>query len=300
MTQVTPPGWYPDPGHEGDGPRQERWWDGGRWTDSLRPAGGPGAPAPQAAPGWGRPAPWAHGQPYAPPPKSRRTARTVVAAVVGLVVLAGIGGGVYALTQDRADDRAGSAQEDTGERGAPGEGAADAATDGASGISLPVLEGWTGASGEAGAQVTTRPYPCPGSPEQTCVRSGAFSMPAQAVGLKEKTARATAEADIEANTEEAYGGGTYGKITSQEEVAAKAVTVAGQRGYLVRWKVETASGVEGYVQSLAFPSPASPELMVLVRFGLDDHPKAPKPTVLDQIPRAIQKAELGTGPGREV
>ncbi|WP_163008344.1 DUF2510 domain-containing protein, partial [Streptomyces sp. S5] len=39
MTQVTPPGWYPDPGHEGDGPRQERWWDGGRWTDSLRPAG---------------------------------------------------------------------------------------------------------------------------------------------------------------------------------------------------------------------------------------------------------------------
>lgn len=87
MTQVTPPGWYPDPGHEGDGPRQERWWDGGRWTDSLRPAGGPGAPAPQAAPGWGGPAPWAHGQPYAPPPKSRRTARTVVAAVVGLVVL---------------------------------------------------------------------------------------------------------------------------------------------------------------------------------------------------------------------
>ncbi|WP_446049025.1 DUF2510 domain-containing protein, partial [Streptomyces albidoflavus] len=55
MTQVTPPGWYPDPGHEGDGPRQERWWDGGRWTDSLRPAGGPGAPGPQAAPGWGGP-----------------------------------------------------------------------------------------------------------------------------------------------------------------------------------------------------------------------------------------------------
>ncbi|WDV30695.1 DUF2510 domain-containing protein [Streptomyces sp. AD16] len=44
------PGWYPDPGHEGDGPRQERWWDGGRWTDSLRPAGGPGAPAPRPRP----------------------------------------------------------------------------------------------------------------------------------------------------------------------------------------------------------------------------------------------------------
>ncbi|MFD6865486.1 DUF2510 domain-containing protein [Streptomyces diastaticus] len=303
MTQVTPPGWYPDPGHAGDGPRQERWWDGGRWADSLRPAGGPAGAAPGTGQGWGRPAPWGPGpgQPYTAPPKSRRTARTVVAAVVGLVVLAGIGGGVYALTQDGPDERAGAAGDDGArERRAPGDGAADAATDGASGIALPVLEGWTGESGEAGAQVTTRPYPCPGAAELTCVRSGAFSMPAQAMGLKERTARATAEADIEANIEEAYGGETYGSITSREEVAAKAVTVAGQRGHLVRWKVETASGVDGYVQSLAFPSPASPRLMVLVRFGLDDHPKAPRPTVLDQIPRAIQKAELGTGPGREV
>ncbi|MFD4990105.1 DUF2510 domain-containing protein [Streptomyces sp. NPDC058374] len=308
MTQVTPPGWYPDPGHAGDGPRQERWWDGGRWTEGLRPAGAPAAPAgAPTAPGWGGPAPWGPGgpgpgQPYGPPPKGRRTARTAVAAVVGLVVLAGIGGGVYALTQGGSGDRASQGPRDDApqERKGPGDGAADAATDGVSGISLPVLEGWTGTSGEAGASVTTTPYPCPGTPEQTCVRSGAFSMPAQAAGVKERTARATAEADIEANAEEAYGGRTYGKITSHEEVAAKAVTVAGERGYLVRWKVETEAGVDGYVQSLAFPSPASPQLMVLVRFGLDDHPKAPRPTVLDQIPRAIQKAELGSGPGREV
>ncbi|WP_255311302.1 DUF2510 domain-containing protein, partial [Streptomyces viridosporus] len=26
MTQVTPPGWYPDPGQQNDGPPTERWW----------------------------------------------------------------------------------------------------------------------------------------------------------------------------------------------------------------------------------------------------------------------------------
>lgn len=46
MTQLTPPGWYPDPGQKKDGPATERWWDGGAWTDQVRPSG-------QAA-GWGQ------------------------------------------------------------------------------------------------------------------------------------------------------------------------------------------------------------------------------------------------------
>ncbi|MFB7601130.1 DUF2510 domain-containing protein, partial [Streptomyces sp. NPDC056160] len=68
MTQVTPPGWYPDPGQTSDGPATERWWDGKAWTERTRPAGsaavwGPPAqpPAPPAQP----PAPPA--QPPAPP-----------------------------------------------------------------------------------------------------------------------------------------------------------------------------------------------------------------------------------------
>ncbi|MEU6104659.1 DUF2510 domain-containing protein, partial [Streptomyces flaveolus] len=56
MTQVTPPGWYPDPGQTSDGPATERWWDGKAWTDQVRPAGPAAArgpetpPAPRAAP----------------------------------------------------------------------------------------------------------------------------------------------------------------------------------------------------------------------------------------------------------
>ncbi|MGW0582648.1 DUF2510 domain-containing protein, partial [Streptomyces sp. NPDC002920] len=38
MTQVTPPGWYPDPGQTNDTPATERWWDGSAWTDRTRPA----------------------------------------------------------------------------------------------------------------------------------------------------------------------------------------------------------------------------------------------------------------------
>ncbi|MDT0345651.1 DUF2510 domain-containing protein [Streptomyces litchfieldiae] len=43
---TTPPGWYPDPGHTGDGPAPERWWDGSAWTGQTRAAGGgvPSAP----------------------------------------------------------------------------------------------------------------------------------------------------------------------------------------------------------------------------------------------------------------
>ncbi|WP_141753871.1 DUF2510 domain-containing protein, partial [Streptomyces luteocolor] len=39
MTQMIPPGWYPDPGQTAGGPPTERWWDGNVWTDQVRAAG---------------------------------------------------------------------------------------------------------------------------------------------------------------------------------------------------------------------------------------------------------------------
>ncbi|CAM5677978.1 hypothetical protein SHIRM173S_12360 [Streptomyces hirsutus] len=171
-------------------------------------------------------------------------------------------------------------------------------TDGLSGISLPIPDGWYGQEGQVGAQIMSEDtwYDCPGDASSTCTKGGAYSAPARALGTRGSTAEAVAKAEISANAEESYGGDSYGRIGSHEVLESKAVTVAGQKGYLVRWKAVTSRGSDGYVQSLAFPSPAQPEQMVVVRFGLDTDQKQ---SVLDDITRGIKKAESsGRGNGR--
>ncbi|MGW5733797.1 MULTISPECIES: DUF2510 domain-containing protein [Streptomyces] len=337
MTQVTPPGWYPDPGQTTDGPRTERWWDGNVWTDQVRAVGSaagwggsaPAAPtappayppaAPTGAPGAYPAYPSYPGQPTAP----RRGLRTGIAVGLALVVLAGIGGGVYFLTADddggdgggaaknpssAAPSKPGAPQsprdpQDPEESRPPGGSAPPSeegyATDLLSGISLPVPDGWTGAAGESGgASVTTGPYPCPRDTGKTCTRGGAYSGPAEKFEVKVKTAEAAAKADISVNAKESYGGKTYGKITSHKELESKAVTVAGQKGYLVRWKAVTEKSDDGYVQSLAFPSPTVKSQLVIVRFGIDVNDKSPKLSVMDEITKGI-KAASGGGNGQEV
>ncbi|WP_030742736.1 DUF2510 domain-containing protein [Streptomyces sp. NRRL F-5135] len=320
MTHTTPPGWYPDPGHSGDGPRQERWWDGSVWTDELR------ASAPAASAAWGPPAPPPY--PPSPPGSPGGRGRRVAVGVIASVVVLAVAGGFYLLGQGTdgngpaAEARSGASaapsrpgQEgqapDGGQRepgGPDGEGDSPGqprteegyATDAASGIAIPVPDGWKGESGPVGAGVTTGTYACPGETSQQCVRGGVFSAPAAALKIKGATAKAAAEQDIEANAEESYGGDTYGEISSHEELKAEEVTVAGQKGYLVRWKVVTAKGDDGYVQSLAFPSPATPRLMVVVRSGFDVNDKAPELSVMDEITRGIKAAAGGGGSGRDV
>ncbi|TLS44675.1 DUF2510 domain-containing protein [Streptomyces montanus] len=317
MTQVTPPGWYPDPGQTSDGPATERWWDGKTWTEQTRPAGpaawGPPAYAPSVGP-----------YPAMPPGSPRRGLRTGIAIAAAVAVLAGIGGGVYALTANdgsgggdqnnarpaptrpgpQGQDGGGQGGPDGGESGAPGQPRAPRtedgyATDAISGISLPVPDGWTGKSEQVGASVSTGTYKCPGDTSKQCLRGGANSAPAAAWEIKATTAEAAAKEDISKNAEDSYGGTTYGKITSHDELASKAVTVAGQKGYMVRWKVVTSKGDDGYVESLAFPSPATPKLLVVVRFGIDVDDKAPKQSVIDQITKGI-KAAAGGGNGQNV
>jgi hypothetical protein len=317
MTQVTPPGWYPDPGQTSDGPATERWWDGKTWTEQVRPAGsaawGPPAYAPAAGP-----------YPGAPPGPPRRRLRMGIAIAAAVAVLAGIGGGVYALTagdgsggggQDNArpaPTRPGPEGQDGGGQGGPGGGDDGVpgqpqpqqtedgyATDALSGISIPVPDGWTGTSGQVGAGVSTGTYKCPGDTSEECVRGGVNSAPAAAWEIKATSAEAAAEEDISKNAKDSYSGATYGKITSHDELASKAVTVAGQKGYMVRWKVVTEKGDDGFVQSLAFPSPADPKLLVVVRFGFDDNAKAPKLSVMDDITKGIKEA-AGGGNGQNV
>ncbi|MEU1487509.1 DUF2510 domain-containing protein [Streptomyces sp. NPDC005752] len=294
---MTPPGWHPDPGHTGIGPLQERWWDGSHWTDQLR---------------------------IPPATVRRRRIRIGAGIVAGVVVLAAVGGGAY-LLGDSSGDRAGSSAETPAPSesprlpGAPDGGGQDGggqdgggrspdqqmpptedgyATDAASGISIPVPDGWTGRSGPIGAGVSTGAHACPGDKDEKCVRAGVSSAPAQVLEIEATTAKAAAEADIRTNAEESYGEKVYGGITSHDELKSEAVTIAGQKGYLVRWKVVTKDGDDGYVESLAFPSPNVKGMLVVVRSGFDINTEAPELSVLDDITKGIKKAEgAGSGSG---
>ncbi|AEN13766.1 MULTISPECIES: DUF2510 domain-containing protein [unclassified Streptomyces] len=302
MTQTSPPGWHPDPGHSGIGPAQERWWDGSRWTDQLR---------------------------IPPATVRRRRIRIGAGIAAGVVLLAAVGGGAYLLgssnsgdgpgnstarsapsgapdrpgTPDRGQDGGGDGRGDEGGEGGQGQEMPQSedgyATDFASGISIPVPDGWTGRSGAIGAGVTTGEYACPGDESQSCVRGGVFSAPAQALEVTATTPKAAAQADIKTNAEEAYGEEIYGGITSHEQLKSESVTVAGQEGYRVRWKVVTKNGDDGYVESLAFPSPNASDTLVVIRSGFDVNDKAPKLSVLDDITKGVKKAAgSAAGPGR--
>ncbi|MFF9221833.1 DUF2510 domain-containing protein [Streptomyces viridosporus] len=321
MTQVTPPGWYPDPGQQNDGPPTERWWDGRAWTDQVRPAGaaaGWGPPASGGAAGPAHPAPPAHpthpayptypaypAHPGQAPSGRGRGVRIGIAVAAAVAVLASIGVGVYALADGGGGGGSAAAQESDGRDGeSPGPDGSEppriesgSVTDGLSGISLPVPDGWYGQELPVGAQVMSKDaYDCPGNTSKSCTKGGAYSAPAPALGTRGSTAEEVAKADISANAEESYGGDAYGRITSHEVLASRAVTVAGQKGYLVRWKAVTSKGSDGYVQSLAFPSPAQPRQIVVVRFGVDTDQTQ---SVLDEITEGIE-ASSGGGNGRDV
>ncbi|MFF4489308.1 DUF2510 domain-containing protein [Streptomyces sp. NPDC001544] len=342
MTQVTPPGWYPDPGQTSDGPATERWWDGKAWTEQTRPAGSAAVwgPPTQVPPTGAQPAYQAYpAYPAQPPAPPRRGLRTGIAVAVAAAVLTSIGVGVYALSGDggSGSDRAGSQQGPGGRGGPGGQGGSEGqggpfggpgggsgnggdggpggqspspgqseppkvkgggtVSDPIDGISMPVPDGWTGQASEAGAQVTSNDsYKCPGDTTKTCTTGGAFSAPALLLGDKGETAEEVAKADIAANAKQSYGGTTYGSITSHKVLASEAVTVAGQKGYLVRWRAVTSKGADGYVESLAFPSPADPKRIVVVRFGVDFGNRT---SVVDEITKGI-KVSSGGGNGQNV
>ncbi|MEV0122556.1 DUF2510 domain-containing protein [Streptomyces sp. NPDC050703] len=311
MTQMTPPGWYPDPGQAAGAPPTERWWDGNAWTDQVRAAGGAYTqPATTAFPPY----------PAQPPAPRRRGLRVAIATGAVLVVLAGIGGGVYALTSD--DDGDGGSASDEASSGAPrapgNSEAPDAprspgseepraprapgqeagfATDPVNGIKIPIPDGWKGGTTLKGAGVQTDPIPCPGNSGEQCTRGSAFSQSAEELKLDAETPEEAAKQDIARNAKEGYGGKTYGRITSHKVLASKAITVAGQKGYHVRWKAVTEKSDDGYVESLAFPSPADKDKIVVVRMGIDVNDKAPSVSAMDTIAKGIKAGPAGGGGG---
>jgi hypothetical protein len=300
-----------------------RWWDGGAWTQHTLPAGAPVPPGPPGAgpspqaiaaqptlvgafPAAGPPAYPGYPAYGAPQPPKRRKGALVAGIVAAVVVVAGGVVGAALTLNNTNDDRAAASSSDEpggSEDGAPGEegapGSPEEVTEGpvadpANGISLPLPEGWTGSSHDAGAQIgVDETYPCPGNPAEDCTPGGAYSLSAEGLGLH-GPAEAMARTDVAANMEDSYGGDTYGSITSHEELDAGPVTVAGQKGYRVRWLAVTEEGQDGVVESLVFPSPADPKRMVVVRFGID---KGEDLSVIGEITEGIEKSELGSAPG---
>ncbi|WP_435056700.1 hypothetical protein [Streptomyces althioticus] len=296
------------------------WAGGGQAAPGMVPAYGPGVGqgggwGPVETVGGGHPGhPGYPVHPATPPPSRGRRLRIGIAVAVAAAVLASIGVGVYALTDDGGGPRTATSQQpgapednapDREGDGDSGDGGDDprrvesgAVTDPLSGISLPVPDGWYGEELQVGAALTSKTsYDCPGDTSKTCVKGGAYSAPAVVLGTRGDTAEEVAKADIAANAEESYGGEAYGRITSHDVLASKAVTVAGQKGYLVRWKAVTQEGADGFVQSLAFPSPSRPDQIVVVRFGVDTDQRE---KILDEITEGIEVAEGGRGNGQDV
>jgi hypothetical protein len=330
VTIATPPGWYPEPGHEGNGPALERWWDGNEWTEYTRTAqagipgpGGAGYPDYPGYPGYSGDV--VAGGSSGP---GRQRGKAAIGIIAALVVVGGVVGGVIALnsgnssgtTADPGPSASATAPgglgpgQEGGNGGLGGSGGGfggpsaqpsapsttdpGVSVDALDGISLPVPAGWTGQTTTDGlANVEIGTYACPGDATQKCSRGGAFSVPAAAVKITATTAEGAAKQDISQNAAESYSKATYGGITSHKVLKSQKVTVAGQQGYLVRWQVVTKLGDDGYVQSVVFPSPASSSNLVVVRYGFDINAKAPKLSVMDEITKGIKVSGTTSGTG---
>lgn len=105
--------------------------------------------------------------------------------------------------------------------------------------------------------------------------------------------KALAEQDIPDAADAAYdrdliGGRPFGGIESHRRVKSGQIAVAGRAGYFVRWRVTTAKGPGGYVESLVFPSSVGTEAPVIVRFVFDAGADGPPLADMDRITKGIR------------
>jgi hypothetical protein len=255
MSSTLPPGWYPDP----DAPHLERRWDGTAWTDHRRLPGAPGPP--RAAGG-------ASGR-----------AKAVALTVSGAVLVAAIVSGAFALARGHGDDVvADTAPTVTAPPPVPASPSPaptpSRLVDELDGISLPLPEGWVPAK-----------YVTRDNVVMTTVGGRVFARTLP--GNPARTPEALAEKDIPQAADSSYGA-----IRSHRIVRSEHVAVSGRAGYLVRWRVRTAQGPGGYVQTLAVaPARGGPPDAVVVRFAFDAGPDGPPLADMDRITRGIRSVD---------
>ncbi|MFH8977358.1 DUF2510 domain-containing protein [Streptomyces sp. NPDC017890] len=325
-----PPGWYPDP----SAPHQERWWDGTAWTEYRRTPGtaGYGTPPPpqqhpvpqpvrqrpvqQMEPGRSSTVPlFTGGAAPRQPGGGTGRGRAVALVTTAAVLVAAVVTGVLLLGED-----------DGGGPGTPAPPATAASTDPApagttptptapavddpavvedplNGITFPLPDGWVRPKHVAQDDVmmtTDGTYDCPAD-GGVCRHGLVISRTVTANA--ESSPKALAQQDVEDAADDAYdrdriGNKPFGGIESHEEVASGPVAVAGRAGYYVRWRVTTAEGPGGYVQSLVFPSTVGTESPILVRYVFDAGEEGPPLDDMDRITEGIRPVgDAATGGG---
>ncbi|MGX5183717.1 DUF2510 domain-containing protein [Streptomyces avermitilis] len=299
MSSTPPPGWYRDPSY----PLVERWWDGSAWTDHRRQPETPQEPL-------AGPRPAGRGPGRAKVIALTAAGAVLVAAVVtGVVVLArdagGSGSGAEAKTTAGSSVTTTPSASATSPSASASEPSADAPSvveDELNGITLPLPDGWVRAENVAEDDVvmtTPGTYDCPGDPG-LCRHGQVLSRTATA---SDASPKALARGDIADAMDTAFdrdglGSRPFGGVTSHREVKAGTVAVGGRAGYFVRWRVTTAKGPGGYVQSLAFPSSVGSEAPVIVRFAFDAGADGPPLTDMDKITKGIRPiGDPATGGG---
>ncbi|MFE1291005.1 DUF2510 domain-containing protein [Streptomyces sp. NPDC058751] len=301
MSMTPPPGWYRDPSY----PLVERWWDGTAWTDHRRQPETPQQPLTRT-----------------PPPGGPGRAGAAVLVAAAVVLVAAIATGTVLLRQDDdgGDDAAArttpaattpdrtESPSPSPSSPSPSAGDPSVVVDELDGITFPVLDGWTKPQYVADHDTvltTPRTYDCPGDPG--LCRHGRVEA-RTATATDETSPKALAEGDIEDAADSAYGHDLLGDrpfrgITSHRLVKSGSVAVAGRAGYLVRWKVRTGVGPGGYVESLAFPSSAGSQSLVIVRFAFDAGPDGPPLSDMDRITEGIRPVgdeDTGGGVGSSI
>ncbi|MFE9678054.1 DUF2510 domain-containing protein [Streptomyces sp. NPDC006259] len=235
-------------------------------------------------------------------------AALVAAVVTGVVVLRGDGDGTEPAAAPLAGTSSAPATTPDASTPAPSPdpsatpSAAPSVVDELNGITLPLPEGWVLPEHVAEPDVvmtTDGTYDCPGG--GVCRHGRVVSR--TVTDTAETSPRALAEADIADAADDAYdrdlvGRRPFGGIESHKAVAAGQVAVGGRAGYYVRWRVTTAEGPGGYVQSLVFPSTVGTEAPVLVRYVFDAGEDGPPLTDMDRITKGIRPAgDADTGGG---
>ncbi|RKE18743.1 DUF2510 domain-containing protein [Streptomyces sp. TLI_171] len=292
MSTPTPPGWYPVPGTG-----QERWWDGTGWTDSHRPAGRLNDAVTQSwdSSGLQQPAP-------APaPPKAPGSGRGLVigaTAAVAVVVIGAVATAVWALqpSSGKKPDPVPTLtvgvstpapspsriSPSPSRSPSPSKGDSVVLADKAHGWGVPMPDGWTAESATEKSSVIEifGQYACSQS-ESLCVR-GQFAVVNDPVDAAD--AQTAAEQEMAA-----FAPSIFGELKSHREEAAGTLTIAGSQGWAIRWYVEPKDGASGYVVVAAAPA-SDGSGYVILHGGVDDDPKAPDPSVLDDIVQGVTKS----------